>query len=90
MFLNGAGIQTCSPPIFPDNAFLERQGLVGDKIGDKLLYLLSLLPGVLQVALEVIGLGKVRIDSLCRLDEEVIEFGPGPLLHDKSASNIYN
>ena len=63
----------------PYDALLERQRLVGDQVGDKLLNLLPLLPGVLEVVLEVVRLGEVRVDSLCRLYEQVVELSSGPL-----------
>ena len=63
----------------PDDAFLKGEGLVRHEVRQELLDLLLLLAGVLEGALEIIGLRQVRVDSLRRLDEEVIEERATPL-----------
>ena len=63
----------------PDDAFLKGEGLVRHEVRQELLDLLLLLAGVLEGALEVVGLRQVGIDSLRRLDEEVVEEGTTPL-----------
>ena len=63
----------------PDDALLEGERLVRHEVRQELLDLLLLLAGVLEGALEVVGLRQVRVDSLRRLDEEVIEERATPL-----------
>ena len=63
----------------PDNALLEGQWLVCHEIRYKLFDLLALLTRILEVALEVVGLTQIGVDSLSRFDEEVIKLGPSPL-----------
>ena len=63
----------------PDDALLEGERLVRHEVRQELLDLLLLLAGVLESALEVAGLRQVRVDSLRRLDEEVIEERATPL-----------
>ena len=63
----------------PDDALLEGERLVGDKVRDNLVNLLLLLAGVLEVVLEEVWLREVGVDDLRRLDEEVVELLPGPL-----------
>ena len=63
----------------PDDALLEGERLVRHEVRQELLDLLLLLAGVLESALEVVGLRQVRVDSLRRLDEEVIEERATPL-----------
>lgn len=63
----------------PNNTFFECQGLIGDKVGNNLFDLFLLLTRVLKCALQVVGFREVGIDSLSRLDEELIELSSAPL-----------
>lgn len=54
-----------------------------------MLYLLPLLPRVLEVILEIVRLGKVGIDSLRRLHEQVVELSPGPLQQVYDSDTAY-
>lgn len=63
----------------PDNALLEGQRLVGDKVRDNLFYLFCRLPRMLECCFKVVWLREVGVGCLCRLDKEVIELGSAPL-----------
>jgi hypothetical protein len=63
----------------PNNTLLKGQGLVGHKVIVDLLDLLGRLATILQRALDKVGLGQVRVDTLHRLDEQRVELLPRPL-----------
>ena len=63
----------------PNNALFECQRLVRDKELHKLFNLLPLLARIFEIVLEVVGFREVRVASLGRLDEEIIELGSRPL-----------
>ena len=63
----------------PNDAFIERQRLLGDKRCQDLFGLFGLLPGVFQVAFEVVGLAEERVYKLWRFDKQGIEQRARPL-----------
>ena len=63
----------------PDDALLEREGLVRDKVRQNLLDLFLLLARVLEVVLQEVGVRQVRVYSLGRLYEQAFEILPCPL-----------
>ena len=67
------------PPPGPNDALFKCDRLLVFEVRLDLLELHSLAPRVLERALDKVGLGKVLVAGLCRLDEVLVEVLARPL-----------